>query len=83
MIEIKTNPDWEFKDRFKILHIITKNRYSTYKDLGKALDISVNTIFKYINGKAEPGLQVLIKIKTVFPEVNLNWLIAGNGEMYV
>ena len=29
------------------------------------------------------GTDVILKIKTSYPSVNLNWLIAGFGEMFV
>jgi len=83
MIEVRTDPEWQFKDRFKVIHIINKNRFSSYKELGKQLGVSEQTIYKYINGKSLPGIDVILKVKQMIPEINLNWLLVGEGEMYV
>ena len=36
-----------------------------------------------LNGRSKPGFDVLDKIGQAFPDINLNWLISGKGEMYV
>jgi hypothetical protein len=33
------------------------------------------------NGRNKPGWDFLEKLTSVYPEVNLDWLITGNGEM--
>lgn len=35
------------------------------------------------SGKKNPGVDFLIAIKNSFPQVNLEWLFTGQGEMFV
>lgn len=40
-------------------------------------------INSYVNGKGLPDCKTLIAIKDKFPNLNLDWLISGNGEMLI
>lgn len=39
------------------------------------------TIYNVLNGKTQPGYNLLHDIATHIPEVNIHWLLSGKGEM--
>lgn len=45
------------------------------------IGVAKNTIRKAIKGEKTIGTDIAYKIFTVYPQLNLNWLIAGSGEM--
>lgn len=53
------------------------NKSQFEKVLGKSTGY-VNTLYK---NQSVPGTEVIIKISDNYPEINLNWLLKGEGEM--
>lgn len=51
------------------------------KDFAKQCDIPYRSMYNYVRGEREPNLEALSKISQKF-NVNLNWLITGNGEVF-
>ncbi len=51
--------------------------------LAKALNISQGFLSEVEQGKKIPGGDILRSLKTKYPEINLNWLIAAEGKMIV
>ena len=49
----------------------------------KKTEIDRGQLSKILRGDQEPGNAALRKITTVFPELNLRWLVTGLGEMLV
>jgi len=47
------------------------------------IDIPQSTLNEVLKGKKEPKLKLLISITNKFQNVNLNWLITGQGEMFL
>jgi len=42
------------------------------------------TISRIVNGKSlKPGVDIFQNIKRVYPSVNIEWLITGDGRMFV
>lgn len=39
------------------------------------------TISKLVRGIGSPSYETLSKIKETYPELNMDWLISGEGEM--
>lgn len=57
-------------------------------DLSKILGISQGTLSNYANDVSDPDVKTLRLIKEKYKEVigknlNLNWLISGEGEMFI
>lgn len=49
---------------------------------GKEIGLNPETVRKVCNGTTkDPKISFLLKIKERYPEVNLEWLISGKGEM--
>ena len=53
-------------------------------DLSRMLKQKGNaTVSRIVSGQVKPSFNVLMSIIELFPAVNLEWLIRGNGEMYI
>ncbi len=53
-----------------------------YRSFGLLLTYSDTQIRNIILGKSIPKVDFIQKISQTFPEVNLNWVINGEGSMY-
>ncbi len=42
-----------------------------------------NMIYKVLKGETLPSLETIFRIKKVYPDINLEWLLNGNGNMFV
>lgn len=51
------------------------------KDFAEIIDISTGNLSDWLRGRTEPSAKMLARIHEKF-KVNLNWLIAGKGEMF-
>lgn len=65
----------EFGKRLKLLR---ERRDISYETLAEALNTTKSLLWRYENGKSDPGLKALIKLADYFG-VTLDWL-AGNGD---
>jgi len=67
-------------DRIKELRQKLNNL--TQADFAKPIGIPLTAISKYETGQINPSFEVLSKIGRIY-EVNLNWLIMGDGEIFM
>lgn len=55
-----------------------------YKLSGNALavriDMKYTTIYNYLNGK-DPSVEFLMRLKSTFTDIDMNWLFTGEGSM--
>ena len=51
--------------------------------LAREIGVSDMSISKYRSGKTFPSFEFFEKLVTRYPAVNLNWLIAKQGEMFL
>lgn len=65
-------------DRLKML---VRSLSMTHGDFAKKNGISLNSMSRYINNKRSPDPEFLIKLAE--QKVNINWLLSGEGGMYV
>lgn len=73
-------------DRNKILvrHLISKGFVISQKELGKQLGYGNESSFsQVINGKVAMPKDFTTKIKTLYPQINTDWLLSGEGEMII
>lgn len=48
----------------------------------KAIGNTTNVVItKILNGKGAPSYSTLEKVKKAYPELNMEWLMSGEGEM--
>ncbi len=52
-------------------------------DLAGMLDVQRSNISHILNGRNQPGAGFIQKLKSVFKELDLNWLYSGEGNMVV
>jgi len=52
----------------------------TIKEFAEKVDIPQRTLQTYVSGSASPSAVALYKILQKYPKLNMNWLIAGQGE---
>lgn len=63
---------------------LIQEKYSLTNDkFGEKLGVSDVSIGKYINKQAAPGTDVYQSFNESFPEISLEWLITGKGNMLV
>lgn len=73
-------------DRYKILirQLINLGIVSSQKELGKKMGYNNPSAFsQVINGKAKEPKLFIQKLKHVFPNLNIDWLENGEGEMII
>ncbi len=46
------------------------------------IGIQRSSLSHVLSGRNKPSLDFMLKIKTRFPDVNLDWLLLGEGQMY-
>lgn len=71
-------------DRYKILvrHIVNSGYASSQKDLGRKIGYSNESSFsQIINEKVACPKDFVKKLKTVVPDLNIQWLLRGEGDM--
>lgn len=54
----------------------------TQKEFAAKLCVAEGTLSSIFNGRTKPTSNMVTAIHTFFPEVSVNWLMFGEGEMY-
>lgn len=67
------------KDRF---NQIIEAKGLTATKFATMIGVHASAISHILNGRSKPGFDVLAKIVQTFPDISLDWLIAGKGNMY-
>lgn len=62
---------------------LRKAKKLTQKAFAELLETNQQAITKYENNVIKPSELLLKRIKEKIPETNLEWLITGNGEMFI
>ena len=63
--------------------LIDKLELSSTADFCRKTDLGRGLVDKLSAGDNQPRFDTLQKIKSAFPETNMNWLISGHGEVLV
>lgn len=67
------------QERFKQL---LKEKNLTAARFAELIQVNASAMSHILNGRNKPGFDVLEKIVQAFPDINLNWLISGQGNIY-
>lgn len=51
-------------------------------DFATTIEISPAVLSSIKSGRTKPTLFLVERIKSVYPNININWLITGEGEMF-
>lgn len=74
-METNTN---EISDRIKaVMNKVGRNSITFSEEIG----IQQSTLSHILNGRNRPSLDVVMKISQRYPEISLDWLINGQGDM--
>lgn len=65
------------------LEQVRKSKNLKQPAFAKILGTRASTISDIETGKNMPGGKFLIALKSAFPELDLNWLLCGEGEMFL
>jgi hypothetical protein len=63
------------------IRYICKNKNLTIKKISSILDIGVGTLSNMFSRGTNPSYELIVKISHAFPDVSLDWLITGSGQM--
>ncbi len=69
----------KMKDR---IYQLMKTLGLTQKEFAAKLCVAEGTLSSIFNGRTKPTSNMVTAIHTFFPEVSVNWLMFGEGEMY-
>ena len=53
------------------------------EELGGVIGIGRGQVSSIENDKSMPTLEGCIKLSAAFPDLDINWLLSGKGEMYI
>lgn len=68
------------KDR---INALMKHLGMSQKNFAAEISISEGTLSSIFSGRTNPSLKIVNNIHDRFPEVNMDWLMNGKGEMFV
>ncbi|MDR3328311.1 MAG: helix-turn-helix domain-containing protein [Prevotellaceae bacterium] len=61
---------------------LQNEKHLSNNDFAEVLGISLSSLSQWRNGNRNPSLENVLKIKETWKNVNLNWLILGQGQMW-
>ena len=64
------------------LRELIERLYFNQKRFAKKVDISEHYLSQMINGRRGVSFEKAMQIKNIFPQVNVGWLLRGEGEMF-
>lgn len=70
----------ETKDRIRL---IMEDQHMTQQVFADFLQQSPATLSSIFNGRTRPTLNIIDSIKTKIPDISIEWLLYGTGEMYI
>ena len=70
----------ETKDRIRI---IMEDQHMTQQVFADFLQQSPATLSSIFNGRTRPTLNIIDSIKTKIPDISIEWLLYGTGDMYL
>ena len=65
----------------RIQQLISKKELSATQ-FSDEIGVQRSSLSHVLSGRNKPSLDFMLKIKARFPEVNLDWLLLGEGEMF-
>ncbi len=68
------------KDRIRA---IMEDKKMTQQSFANFIELSTASLSSIFNGRTNPTLKMVEAIKNKVPNININWLLFGEGEMYV
>jgi len=60
---------------------ILESKQLTSSKFAEMIDVPRSTISHIISGRNKPSLDLITKIANTFPDISIDWLILGKGDM--
>ena len=70
----------EIKDRIRVL---MEEQHMTQQVFAEFLEQSPATLSSIFNGRTSPTLKIVDAIKMKIPDINIEWLLYGTGEVHI
>lgn len=64
----------------RIQYLISQNKM-TAAQFADHVGIQRSTLSHILNGRNKPGVDIIMKIHEAYPDVSVNWLMFGEGDM--
>lgn len=65
------------------INIILKAKNLTAKQFAEEIGVQPSGMSHILSGRNNPSLDFVMKVMRRYPEIDINWLMSGKGEMYV
>ncbi|MDY4042203.1 MAG: helix-turn-helix transcriptional regulator [Marinifilaceae bacterium] len=62
---------------------IIEQKGLTAERFANMIGANASTISHILNGRNKPGFDIIYNIIKAFPDINIGWLITGEGNMYI
>ena len=69
---------WNLNDRLRELR---KSKSLSQKDFSELIDVPRSSYCDTENGNRSPSVEFLKNVAIAFPDVSIEWLLTGSGEM--
>lgn len=64
------------------INLLLKNKNISARQFAEEIGIQPSGMSHILSGRNNPSLDFVMKVMTRWPEININWLLFGKGEMY-
>lgn len=65
------------------INILLKAKNITARQFAEEIGIQPSGMSHILSGRNNPSLEFIMKVMKRWPEININWLMFGKGELYV
>lgn len=67
----------------RVKEVVENKEGGNVSAFANKINVRQNTLSQYFNNKRTLSLDVVLKTSQAYPDLNMNWLITGDGEMLV
>lgn len=64
------------------INLLLKNKNKSARQFAEEIGIQPSGMSHILSGRNNPSLDFVMKVMARWPEININWLLFGKGEMY-
>ena len=64
------------------INLILKAKNITAKQFAEEIGVQPSGMSHILSGRNNPSLEFVMKVVRRYPEIDINWLLMGKGEMY-
>lgn len=65
------------------INLILKTKNLTAKQFAEEIGVQPSGMSHILSGRNNPSLDFVMKVMKRYPEIDINWLMNGKGEMYI